>query len=110
MRLAILLSVVWMASGSGYFYWQDQQRMADHAARLWKIRSDCTNENISRTLKGQQGGTCGITAEVVKWADDRQPDIWEDIGQSTFFLMVGWIIGGITYASVWWIRSGPQPR
>jgi hypothetical protein len=105
-RIAIVVSAIWMVCGTGYFYWQEQQRLTQYASQFWKTHSDCSSRNAARHVNGQTEVPCDVTVDIVKSAYDRRPDIWLDVGQSAFILVVAWILGGVVYAAVWWIRRG----
>ena len=103
-RIAIVLSAVWMVGGTAYFWIKENQRQVEFALALSQSRSHCIGENAAGRMTNRPEMTC-ITPEEIA-AAFKKNDLWIAMIGPTFWLIVAWITGGIAYGCFRWIRKG----
>lgn len=105
MRIGVVLSVLWMVGGTTYFYVDDMRHHGDIGASMYNHRQACFRENIENSLNKRPLQPC-ISDEEVAAAFKSKTPFWFFPIIPTFWLVTAWIVIGITYGSVRWIRNG----
>jgi hypothetical protein len=103
-RIGIILSIVWMVGGTGYYEAQNNREDQEYAQAVYNGRSTCIGENAQRQYRGEPKMSCDVYN--VDEAFKRRPPLWFAAIIPTFWLVVAWVLIGVTYVAVRWIRKG----
>lgn len=105
MRIGVVLSVLWMVGGSVYAFHDFTRSKREYSDAMYNWRSACIGENAKRRMNNQPEQTC-VSLEEVK-ATFKYDVPWLAFVAIPFVVLIlAWIVIGITYVSVRWIRKG----
>ena len=108
LRIAIVMSAVWMVGATGFNWEREARKDMETARTVSNERYRCIGENGERRYRGQPEQEC-YSEEFVNSFYGRKNDLWIAMIAPTFWLVLAWLAGGITWLSVWWIRRGFRP-
>ena len=105
MRIGVVLSVVWMAAGTAYWWNDESSRNIGLAKALDWSQNVCITNNVNARAKGQPEHQ-SVSGAQLQAAYQRQASIGIVAFIAAIWLVLGWLGIGLTYAAVRWIMKG----
>jgi hypothetical protein len=105
MRIGIVLSILWMTYGTFWFWQQQGEQKLQYVKALRDLQISCAGENDARRFQGRPELECPSKAEIDQaWAAPLH--FWQATILPGLYLVLAWVLIGIGYVSVRWIRAG----
>ena len=109
MRIGIVLSILWFVGASGTVWMQETDRNQKYWRALGDAQSNCIGQNAARRLQRLDELPCA-TQEQLDQALHLSVPLSLPLSFAAFYLVLAWVLIGIAYVSVRWIKAGfPRP-
>jgi hypothetical protein len=105
MRIGVVLSVLWMVGATGYHALDEARKHGEYANAMYNWRATCIGENAKRRFNNEPEQACA-TEEAVRAAYNYELPWLPILVLPTIYLVLAWVLIGITYGSARWIRNG----
>jgi len=105
MRIGIVLSILWVVGATGTVWMQ----ATDQHQRYWRgmadARSNCIGENAARRMQRLDERPCMSQEDLDEILHYTVP-LWMPLTFAGFYLALSWVLIGIAYVSIRWIKAG----
>jgi hypothetical protein len=105
MRIGVVLSILWVVGASGTVWMQETDRNQRYWRGLADERSNCIGQNAARRMQRLDDLPCTTQEQLDKALHTSIP-LWLPLSFAGFYLVLGWVLTGIAYVSIRWIKAG----